>query len=217
MSVGPTRLRISRSKRRTRGTDRVVLTIEPEPSPWHGELCLRIPDWCRQFESAGDLYRPRPAPSAGAWTVRVNGHVIAPTALRHGYLVLERDWDNADLVELHLPMPIRRITSHPQVIDDRERVALQRGPTVYCIEAVDHGGRTRDIILPAAAALRAEHRSELLAGVTVLQGDARRRRPGEGNEEPVSLLAVPYGVWANRGAGEMDVWLPERVESAPGK
>ena len=90
-------------------------------------------------------------------------------------------------------------------------MALRRGPLVYCIEAVDHGGRTHDILLPRDAELHAEQRPDLLAGLTIVEGKARRPRPG-GAEEPVRLLAVPYAVWGNRKVGEMDVWLREAHE-----
>jgi len=208
ISAGTARLRVTQ-KTRYPWDGQITLTIEPERSSWHGEVCLRIPDWSRRFESSGDLYQPRSLREAEAWTVRVNGRAIQPTALRRGYFVLRRDWAKGDVVELSLPMPILRITSHPQVAADCDRVALERGPVLYCIEAVDHGGRTRDVVLPRAARLHAEHRPDFLAGVTVLAGEARRQRHAGAGEEHVSLLAVPYAVWGNREVGEMDVWLPE--------
>lgn len=186
----------------------VVLTIEPRPAPWQGQVCLRIPDWSRGFESTGGLYRPRRTPEMEALTVRVNGRAVTPTVLRCGYFVLRREWAQGDMIELSLPMPILRITSHPRAAANRGRAALQRGPIVYCIEAADHGGRTRDILLPRDAWLHAEHRPDFLAGVTIAEGKARRPRP-DGAAEDVRLFAVPYAVWGNRAAGEMDVWLPE--------
>jgi DUF1680 family protein len=237
VSPGSARLRVTQ-KTLYPWDGQVVLTVEPQPSPWHGEICLRIPDWSRGFESTGGLYQPRMSQKAGRekgdtsnlperpggccaqngpvlfFTVQVNGRTIQPTALRRGYLVLRRDWVPGDTIALSLPMPILRITSHPQVVVNRSHVALQRGPIVYCIEAVDHGGRTRDVVLPRAATLHAEHRPELLAGVTVLKGDAHRQRQA-GTEEPVRLCAVPYAVWGNREVGEMDVWLREESDVDP--
>jgi DUF1680 family protein len=213
LSPGTKRLRVTQ-KSRYPWDGRVTLTVEPQPPPWHGEICLRIPDWSGRFESTGNLYQPRPVPEADAWTVRVNGRAIPPAALRRGYLVLRREWAKGDVIELSLPMPILRITSHRQVVANRGRVALQRGPVVYCIEAVDHGGRTRDIVLPPATRVRAEHRPDLLAGATVLQGDANRLRRAKADAAPVRLFAVPYAVWGNRAVGEMDVWLPEEPEAA---
>lgn len=190
----------------------MVLSIEPRQPPWQGAVCLRIPDWSRRFESTGDLYQPRPSQKAGSWMVHVNGREIQPAALRRGYLVLQREWEQGDVIELSLPMPILPVVSHPQVVVNRDRIALQRGPIVYCIEAVDHGGQTRDIVLPCAASLQAEHRSDLLSGVTVVIGEARRQGHTGPEKERVPLIAIPYAVWGNREIGEMDVWLAEDTE-----
>jgi uncharacterized protein len=205
--VGSARVQLTQQTRYP-WDERVVLTIKPQPTPWHGEICLRIPDWSRGLESTGGLYRPRHAPQIETWTVRLNGRAVTSSAFRQGYLVLRREWVQGDEIELILPMPVLRITSHPQVTANRGRVALQRGPIVYCVEAVDHSGRTRDVFLPRVAALQAEHRPDLLAGVTVVKAEARRQRRA-GTEENIPLLAIPYAVWANREVGEMDVWLRE--------
>lgn len=210
VSPGSARLRITQ-KTLYPWDGQVVMTVEPQPSPWHGEICLRIPDWSRGLESTGGLYQPPVSQQLEAWTVQINGCTIPPTALRRGYLVLRRDWVQGDTIMLSLAMPILRIRCHPLVVVNRGRVALQRGPVVYCIEAVDHGGRTRDVVLPCDAALHAEHHPELLAGAILLKGDAQRQRP-VGTVEHVRLCAVPYAVWGNREVGEMDVWLPEEFE-----
>ena len=82
------------------------------------------------------------------------------------------------------------------------RLAIQRGPLVYAVEAVDNGGSALDIRLPADAELTVEHRPDMLGGVTVLRGEALR------GDETFDLLAVPYFAWANREPGEMAIWLP---------
>jgi len=192
---------------------RVALTIEPQRSHWQGAVCLRIPDWCRHFESTGDLYQARPSRQDESWTVHINGRAIQPASLRRGYLVLQRNWVQGDVVDLSLPMPILRIASHPRVVANRNRVALQRGPIVYCVEAIDHGGRTRNIVLSRGAELQAEFRPDFLNGVMVLAGEARRQRQAGADEESVRLLAVPYAVWGNREVGNMDVWLPENCDA----
>ena len=106
-------------------------------------------------------------------------------------------------------MPIRRIRAHPKVKADEHRVGLQRGPIVYCVEAVDHGGQVRHLILGPDAKLKPEHRPGLLGGVTVLSGKANARTPGSDQLKQVDLLAIPYYAWDNRSGGEMAVWLPE--------
>lgn len=96
----------------------------------------------------------------------------------------------------------RRVESHPRVTVNAGRVALVRGPVVYCVEAADHGGSTRDLAPAADALARDSFRPGLLGGVTVLEATGR-----QGGRRS-AITAVPYAVWANRGAGHMDVWLP---------
>ena len=181
--------------------DTVRLTVEPE-QPTAFALALRIPGWCR-----------------GA-TIRVNGRVVRPT-VRKGYARLRRQWRRGDRVELVLPMPVQRIHSHPKVRENAGRVALQRGPVVYCLEEVDNGQDLHNIVLPRDANLRSVYRRSLLGGCTVLTGRARRVDPASWNAGlyapagarllPVSITAVPYALWANRQPGEMRVWLREHA------
>jgi DUF1680 family protein len=106
-------------------------------------------------------------------------------------------------------MPVRRVVADERVAEDRGKVALERGPLVYCVEAVDHGGSALDLVVPDHARFEAEWRPDLLGGVTVLSAEAtdRQRRPRR-------LLAVPYHAWSNRGPGEMAVWLTRSGGSA---
>jgi DUF1680 family protein len=161
----------------------------------------------------GGLYRVRkwPPPLQDV-SCRVDGQRAPIGRLRKGYAELDRRWSDGDVVELDLPMPVARVTSYPRVAANIGRVAMQRGPVVYCVEAVDHDGPVRDLLLPRHEPLVAEHRSGLLGGVTVLQGRAVRQSPARGLQQPAQLLAVPYGVWANREVGEMDVWIREAAE-----
>ena len=192
----------------------VTMTVEPDKSPWNGTIWLRIPDWCRDLESTGGLYRSRRPTREQPWSVSINRQSIKSSALRRGYMAIVRLWKRGDIIELGLPMPILRVSSHPNVAVNRDRVAIQRGPIVYCVEAVDHDGRVGDIYLPAEAKLHAEHRGDFLGGVPVIEGTARRQGQADADDEPVNFLAVPYAVWANREVGEMDVWLRETAGKA---
>ncbi|MGB2755376.1 MAG: hypothetical protein WBD75_05910 [Phycisphaerae bacterium] len=138
-----------------------------------------------------------------------------------GYVHLQRRWQAGDVVELDLPMPVRRVYAHEKVLEDKGKVALMRGPILYCLEAVDNPGvDVFRMALPRETVLRAEHRAELLVatgdstgrgGVTVLQGQALADA-----ERPVTLTAVPYYAWANREKGPMTVWLDEApVKASP--
>ena len=141
--------------------------------------------------------------------LKVNGAAFDAGALESGFARIRRQWKPGDVVELEFPMPIRRVRADQRVRADAGRVALQRGPIVYCVEGIDHGGSVADLVLPPEAPLAAEHRPDLLGGVTVITGKAQRLRDG-GAAEPVALTAIPYYAWDHREPGEMAVWLIEQ-------
>lgn len=146
-------------------------------------LSLRLPGWCR-------------APS-----LRLNGAPVdlAPISDR-GYARISRAWRPGDVLELELPMPVERAYAHPAVSANIGRVALTRGPIVYCIEQADHDQPLEGLALPKDGPLRAEHAPDLLGGVTVIRSTDSAGRP---------LTAVPYYAWDNRAPGPMDVWIRE--------
>ena len=183
---------------------RVEITLAPD-QPADFELRLRIPAWCT---------------SASA---RVNGKAIDNLNVEAGYANIRRQWKAGDTIELDLPMPIQRIQAHPKVAADRWRVALQRGPIVYCLEAVDNDGDVFNLALPRDAQLEAEFKPDLLGGVVVLKGQGVATEKTdwtdtlylpESNRRSVPFTAVPYAVWDNRQAGQMVVWIPESSASA---
>lgn len=180
----------------------VVISVEPETAAEFA-LRVRIPGWARNEPVPTDLYRFLDA-SSDTPSLRING-TEAPIEILDGYAVIRRRWSKGDRVELRLPMPVRRVLAHEAVSEDAGKVALQRGPLVYCAEGVDNGGRALDIVLPDEAALSAAFEPGLLNGVVVLKAKAR----GEGGRER-EIRLVPYYAWANRGAGEMKVWFPRR-------
>ncbi len=187
----------------------VTLTVEPERAS-EFDLCLRIPGWARGRPMPSDLYRfDDPAPVE--WSVTVNGEAVDAKALDKGYVRIARTWQPGDVVELRLPMPVRRVYAHENVTFNRGRVALMRGPVVYCLEGVDHDFSVLDMRLPDDSELRAEHRPDLLGGVTVVRGQGLA-----GGTEPVEFTAVPYYAWQNRGIDEMTVWVIESAELALG-
>jgi hypothetical protein len=108
-------------------------------------------------------------------------------------------------------MPVRRVIAHEGVAEDRGRAALERGPVVYAVEGVDNANRVFDLVLPDATVLSAEFRADLLNGVAVVTGSAlavSKDASGKAIESARPFLAVPYYAWANRGPGQMLVWLP---------
>jgi DUF1680 family protein len=104
-----------------------------------------------------------------------------------------------------LPMPIRRVTANPGVKDDVGKAAFQRGPIVYALEAVDNGGKVLDIPVPMNTTFTAGFKPDVLGGVTVLTATL----PATGDAPARTITAVPYFAWANRGRGEMVVWIKQ--------
>jgi DUF1680 family protein len=176
---------------------------------------IRIPGWARSEPVPSDLYRFLDTNRESA-TIAVNGRSI-PLTLDKGYVSIARTWRSGDVIELNLPMPARRVVAHPNVDADRARVALQRGPIVYAAEWPDNpDGKVRNIVLPDSHPLTAEFRPDLLNGVMVLKGRAFGLSRDEHDavkktEQP--FMAIPYATWANRGRGQMAVWLA-RADSA---
>lgn len=199
--------------------DRKIRLRQRTNYPWEGEvevridgegefaLMLRIPSWCE----------------AGA-SIEVNGEPFRGLGSPGSYAEVRRVWRPGDTVNLRLPMPVRRVECHPYVAENAGRVALMRGPILYCFEGADNPGLDpRDLVLPAEAPLSEELRPELLGGVIMLSGEAEVSPPDEGwngrlyraatptpDEKPtrtVRLTVVPYHAWANREAGSMRVWL----------
>jgi DUF1680 family protein len=179
-----------------------AITIRVAPArPQTFEVRVRIPGWAQEHPVPSSLYRYAGAPQP-RFTLRVNGHDAAATVTK-GYAVLARTWSPGDLITLDLPMSVRRVLADDRVADDRGRVALERGPLVYCAEGIDNDGSALDIVVPDGARLTAERRPDLLGGVTVLHGDVTNRQ-GRARR----LTAIPYYAWSNRGPGQMEVWFP---------
>jgi len=178
---------------------RVRVEVAPD-GPCEFDLMLRVPGWCESH------------------AVAVNGRRAAPPVVR-GYARIRRRWGPGDAVELSLAMPVRRVAARPDVPQDAGRVALQRGPLVYCLEQVDHTADVHTILLPDASELTARFRPRLLGGAAVIEGGAlalsragwrgRLYRPSPRRRtRAVRIRAVPYCLWDNREKGAMAVWLP---------
>lgn len=209
---------------------RTVRVVQETRYPWDGlvrmhvepsrpgalTLHVRIPGWARNEPVPSDLYRFADT-SAQHPILKVNGKPV-PLTLDKGYVAIAREWKKTDTVELNLPMPIRRIVANDQVAVDRGRVALQRGPIVYAAEWVDNpNGKVRNLVLPASASLKSEFRPDMLKGVEVVTGRAvalSYDAQGKVTKTEQPFTAIPYYAWANRGRGQMIVWLPESEAAA---
>ncbi len=187
---------------------RVRIDVTPE-QPTEFALHVRIPGWARNQPVPSDLYRFLQRLETPP-TLTVNGAPI-PLKIEKGFAVIRRNWVKGDTVQLELPMPIRRVVSHSLIKANADRVALQRGPLVYCIEAIDNNGLALNLSLQNTSKLTPKNRPKLLGGVTVIQGRGLaqvRDDTGEVVTTDVQITAVPYYAWANREIGEMTVWIP---------
>lgn len=181
----------------------IELRVEPASTAVF-TVALRVPGWSLGRPVDSDLYRPAdtdlPAPTAV-----VNGQAVRMTVDR-GFARITREWRSGDVVHVYFPMPVQRLMAHSAVADARGRIALQRGPVVYAFESADNGANLEALRVPREADVRPSFRPELLGGVTVLTGTGVDRTAGG---QPRAFVAIPYFAWANRGSGEMRVWIAE--------
>jgi len=193
----------------------VKMTVNPENAEPFAIL-IRIPGWARNQPLPGDLYRYTPVPEEPVG-LKINGR-RAELRIEKGFAGIERTWAKGDVLEIDFPMPVRRVLAHEKNKENQGRVALERGPIVYCAEWPDNGGRVLNLVIPDQAVFTGAFRKDLLGGVGVINGKVMALdRAGD----KVSLLrkahdlvAIPYYAWANRGQGEMAVWLAREESKA---
>ncbi|MDJ1484875.1 glycoside hydrolase family 127 protein [Cytophagaceae bacterium YF14B1] len=180
------------------------------------EMALRIPGWAQNEPSPGNLYSFATKDNT-AFTVNINGKP-ATYQMDHGYAVIKRQWKKGDEISLVLPMPVRKVVANAKVEADHNKVALQRGPVVYCAEWPDYtNSGVLNLVLDKNASLTPDYKAELLGGVEVLEGSASQARRSTNNKVDLSAVpfkAIPYYAWANRGSGEMAVWLATELDAA---
>jgi DUF1680 family protein len=186
----------------------VKLTVTPDQAAAFA-VKVRVPGWARNEPVPSNLYTFVDK-SADAATVKVNGQTVSMT-LDKGYVTIDRSWKAGDVIEMTLPMPVRRVAANEAVEADRGRVALQRGPIVFTAEWVDNpNGKVRNIVMPDSAGLTSTFRADLLNGVQVIEGRSvglSYDAAGKVIKQEQPFVAIPYAMWANRGRGQMAVWL----------
>jgi DUF1680 family protein len=191
---------------------KIEISVVPEKQT-EFELCIRIPGWATNKPVPGDTYSFSDN-SQEKFSISLNG-IPATYKMVNGYAVVKKIWKKGDVVILDLPMPVRRIVAIEDIKENRNRVALQRGPLVYCFEHVDNGSKAMNILIPDNTIFKAEFKPELMNGLVVLQADAPVATvSGDGlNISSVikTVTAIPYFSWANRGKGQMQVWLPKKM------
>ena len=174
---------------------KVKISVSPEASSQFA-VRVRIPGWAQNQPLPGDLYSYANAPTAKP-VILVNGESVSYEN-EQGYAVLDRQWKSGDEVELSLPMQVRTVKASELVEDDKGKVAIERGPIVYCVEEKDNP-EIGSIKLSEGTQFESSYNADLLAGVEVIKAS--------GNTKAETFTAIPYYVWNNRGANKMDVWL----------
>ena len=190
------------------GDDKLTIAQQTQ-YPWSGDISLRV---TAGTKSEQGLFLRIPG-WAGTAKFKLNGKVLQP-GIDKGYAVVRRRWTTGDVVEVSLPMEVQRLQANPAVVEDRGRVALRRGPIVYCLEQVDHKVDIDRIYLPSVAKL--EFKSGAITGEAMMKpvvtwDDTLYRVADSKLEGPVALRAVPYAGWGNRGTGKMAVWIEGSV------
>jgi uncharacterized protein len=181
---------------------RIAITVnQPVAGPF--AVMLRIPVWAR---------KP---------TLTINGRPAAVTLRPQSYAEVRRQWSAGDRLELDLGMEVQLLEGHPKLEEARNRVAVARGPMIYCLESPDlpPGVRVGEVAISSGARLTPRYDAKLLNGVAVIEGEGRRIRSGDWTgllyrplntsaPESIKLKLIPYFAWGNRGIPYMTVWMP---------
>lgn len=208
--------------------DKKKIILEQETDyPWKGDIRLkiaqgnqnftmklRIPGWVRGNVLPSDLYayadNQKPV-----YRVSVNGQTVE-SDVNNGYLSIARKWKKGDVVEVHFDMLPRIVKANPKVEADRGRVAVERGPIVYCAEWPDNRFNVHSVLLNQHPQFKVTEKPELLYGINQLTTDAQALSydmAGKLVAKDVELTLIPYYAWAHRGEGDMKVWLPIDVSA----
>ncbi|MDE3251362.1 MAG: glycoside hydrolase family 127 protein [Bacteroidota bacterium] len=197
--------------------------------PWKGNLLfiiqpqkevsfamrIRIPGWAQDEAMPSDLYHFISAKKSNI-IIKVNGKPVS-YRMEQGYAVIRKTWQKNDRVELVLPMPVRKVAANEKLTEDIGKLAIQRGPIMYCAEWKDNEGKASNLIVPADTKFISTFQPGLLNGVTVLKATVPAvviQHPDKTATVTRTLTAIPYYSWANRGKGEMTVWFPATVKNS---
>lgn len=197
--------------------------------PWDGDVAIdvkknavgaftmkiRIPGWVRGQVVPSDLYTYSDGKRLG-YAVRVNGNPVE-SELKNGYFSIDRRWKKGDRVELHFDMEPRTVKANNKVEADRGRIAVERGPIVYCAEWPDNDFDVLSVFMNRAPQFEVVQKPDLLYGLDQLKTNAQTLGYDDRGRlvaRDVQLTLIPYYAWAHRGAGAMAVWLPQEVSAS---
>ena len=196
--------------------------------PWNGDITvqvdknsagqfalkIRIPGWVRNEVVPSDLYtfcdnvRPK-------YSVKVNGEEVK-SELEQGYFTIDRKWKKGDQVEVHFDMDVRTVRANNKVEADRGRIAIERGPIVYCAEWPDNDFNVLNTLVNRTPKFEVVSKSDLLYGIDQIKTQAQTLEYDDQGRLTVkdhTLTLIPYYAWCHRGSGNMAVWLPNEVNA----
>lgn len=194
-------------------TGDVSLEVTPK-SKLNFNLKIRIPGWVQGAVVPGNLYSYADKKTLG-YIIKVNSQVVEST-IDKGYFTISRIWTKGDKVEIHFDMEPRIVKAYPAVEADRGKVAVERGPLVYCAEWSDNNFSVLHVIMSKKPEFTVENKPDLLYGIDMIQTDAQilsYDAHGRLEAKDVKLKMIPYYAWAHRGSGEMAVWLSNDLSS----
>jgi hypothetical protein len=192
---------------------KVRLSIDPERPVSFG-LRIRIPGWVKREAVPGGLYRMEDGAYVTGFTVNGRG---VPVEEQDGYAIIRRNWKKGDVVSFEYAMPVVQVSSRPELKQNEGRIALQRGPLVYCVEGADNGGRAWDFIVPKGTRFETTDHQVMEEKVIAIRMEVPAIQiDAEGLQLSTickQVAAIPYYAWANRGSNDMQVWLPVSFRS----
>jgi DUF1680 family protein len=184
----------------TDGRSRLMITAR---EPVQFDLNIRIPGYVK------------------GWKIRIDGQEVKSPVVRNGYAVVSRMWSSASVVEIWFDIRAEFVAAHPEVRVDAGKVAVVKGPLVYCLEEIDNGSNLASVIVDPSTPLKEQFDGEFFDGTVILKFEGRKiagegwngelYKPAAFKTEPVELTATPYCYWANRGENEMIVWIHAKI------
>jgi DUF1680 family protein len=191
----------------------LAFTVDPASS-MELNLKIRIPGWAQNQAVPSDLYSYQ-TPLNKKIGIKLNGKPI-DYQMQNGYAVISKKWKKGDKVEMNLPMDVQRVIATDKLTEDAGKIALQRGPIMYCAEWKDNDGKAANIIIPQNTTFTAAYDANQLNGITILKGNVKTIQVDADGQNistvNKTMTAIPYYSWANRGKGEMTVWFPQQVK-----
>ena len=191
----------------------INITMNPSKKVKYS-LNLRLPGWAKENPVPGDLYTFKDQ-STEKFNILLNGKAVNYEE-KNGYIIIDRDWKKGDKIQYTLPMEVKRVVSREEVVANKDRIALQRGPLVYCVEGIDNDGRAWNILMPDNANFEVVDFKVLEEKVMAIKTDMSVFKISEDRSKVITekkkIIAVPYYTWANRGQNEMQVWLPTKIK-----